>query len=118
MADYKNLKVWQGAHKLTLAIYKTTSKFPHEERFALTSQLRRAASSILTNIAEGSGQLTDSNYARYLAIARGSVLEVSYLLILSKDLGYISIKDYNKLEQLNTEVTKMLHKFINKLRSN
>jgi four helix bundle protein len=82
MQDFKKLTVWQKAHKLTLDLYKLTKPFPKAEIYGLTSQIRRAASSIPTNIAEGSVQGSDAQYARFLHIALGSAAELDYLLLL------------------------------------
>ena len=81
--------MWQRGHELVLAVYQVSARFPADERFGVTSQIRRAAVSIPTNIAEGSGRGGDTEFARYLQIALGSASEVEYLLILAKDLSYI-----------------------------
>jgi len=117
MGSFRKLDVWQLSHKLTLYIYKVTKDFPNDEKFALTSQMRRAASSIPTNIAEGCGQLTESNYIRYLGIAKGSAMEVDYLLLLAKDLGYIDKEKYTYLYETNKRIIQMLYKFISKLKN-
>ena len=80
MRNYRDLNVWEKAHKLTLAIYKETNTFPKEERFALTSQVRRAASSIPANLAEGCGRRSDGEMGRFVQIAMGSGAELSYHL--------------------------------------
>jgi four helix bundle protein len=90
MQRFTDLNVWRRAHELALAVYRLTRTFPADERFELTSQLRRAASSIPTNIAEGSKRRTSADYAKFLNIAEGSAGEVEYLLILARDLGYAS----------------------------
>lgn len=69
MSDYKKLKVWEDAHKFTIDIYNIAKKFPNNEQYGLTSQIRRSAASIPTNIVEGCGQLTRSNYIRFLGMA-------------------------------------------------
>ena len=89
MRDFRTLKVWQDSHQLTLDIYKATKNFPKEELFALTSQMRRASSSIPTNIAEGCGRGTSKDFARFLQIAVGSAYELDYHLILAHDLSYL-----------------------------
>jgi four helix bundle protein len=89
MKDFRKLDVWAKAHALTLAIYRVTAGFPTEERYGLTSQLRRAALSIPTNITEGCGRNTDAEFNRFLEIAMGSASETEYLLLLSFDLKYI-----------------------------
>ena len=92
MSDYRRLEVWKAAHQLTLQIYRVTTVFPRHEQFGLVSQLRRAAVSIGANIAEGSGR-GGKEFARYLAIALGSVNEVEYLLLVATDLGYVDGTD-------------------------
>lgn len=117
MKDYKGLNVWEKSHALTLDIYNITKNFLNDEKFGLTSQIRRAVSSIPTNIAEGYGQLTTVNFIRYLGISKGSAFEVEYLLRLVKDLGYLDINEYYKLNSLNTEIKKMLNSLIKSLQN-
>ncbi|RZK12827.1 MAG: four helix bundle protein, partial [Flavobacterium sp.] len=95
MRDFKKYDIWQLSHLLTLEIYKVTSHFPKEEIYGLTSQIRRAATSIPTNISEGCGRNSDKEFNYFLNIALGSANETEYLLILSKDLQYI---DYENAE--------------------
>ena len=85
------------SHNLTLEVYKASEKFPESEKFGITSQIRRSAASIPTNISEGCGRDSDSEFNRYLTIALGSASETEYLLILSKDLGYINGETFEKL---------------------
>ena len=89
MQHYSKLQVWQRSHKLVLALYRCTNAFPAAKRFGRTSQLRRASSSVPTNIAEGSKRTAPKDYAHFLNIAEGSLSETEYLLILGRDLGYI-----------------------------
>lgn len=98
--DYKKIVAWQRAHQLTLKIYKETKAFPPEERFSLTSQLRRAAYSVPSNIVEGSGRGTKKEYLRFLYIALASLKEAEYFLLLSHDLGYLHKSDYEELTHL------------------
>ena len=86
MQDFRDLKVWQRSHQLTLQIYRITSKFPPHELYGLTSQLRRAAASVPTNLAEGSKRRHGRDYARFVNIAEASLAETEYLLILSRNL--------------------------------
>jgi four helix bundle protein len=116
MQDFKNLKVWQKSHELTLEIYKVTAKFPKEELFGLTSQIRRASSSISANIAEGCGRKSDADFARFLQNAIGSASETQNHLILAKDLGFIDLEKYEILETQANEVKRMLISFVGKLR--
>jgi four helix bundle protein len=115
MKDFHELQVWQKAHQLTLAIYRVTAAFPREELFGLTSQLRRACSSIPANLAEGCGRTGDAEFSRFCSIAMGSASELEYHLLLGKDLGHIKPKDYQELSQRTIEVKKMLTALIQKL---
>jgi four helix bundle protein len=99
MRDFKKYEIWQLGHSLTLQIYKITSTFPKEELYGLTSQIRRATSSIPTNISEGCGRNSDKEFNQFLNIALGSTSETEYLLILSKDLNYINIESFEILEK-------------------
>jgi four helix bundle protein len=90
MHDFKDLKVWTKAHRLTVGVYRTTREFPREELFGLTSQLRRSASSVGANIAEGCGRRSDAELARFLHIARGSAVELENHLLLARDLDYLA----------------------------
>ena len=89
LKSYKDLKVWQKAYSFCLKVYKATVNFPDEEKFGITSQIRRAVVSIPSNIAEGYGRKTKADYVRFLYIAYGSVCEVETQIMLSGDLGYI-----------------------------
>ena len=100
--------MWQRSHALALEIYHLTETFPAREQFGLTSQLRRAASSVPTNIAEGSKRLHQRDYGRFLNMAEGSVAEVEYLLILSKDLGIVKEEVVEPLIAGTSEVAQML----------
>jgi four helix bundle protein len=113
---FRKLLVWQRAHELVLAVYKMTDKFPKSEMFALTSQLRRAAVSIPANIAEGQGAGTKPQFARYLDIAKGSLSEVEYYLVLAKDLQYIKPETYTETESIRSEVGFLLYRLIGSMR--
>lgn len=89
MRDFKKYQIWRLSHDLTLEIYKLTHSFPKEEFYGLTSQIRRASSSIPTNISEGCGRDSDAEFNRFLTIALGSASETEYLIILAKDLAHI-----------------------------
>ncbi len=97
MRNYKNISAWKRSDELTIQIYQATRQFPSEEMYGLTSQLRRAAYSVPSNIAEGSGRETNADYLRFLSIARGSLAETEYFLHLSRQLGYLSEDDWNDL---------------------
>ena len=116
MKDFRELKVWEKAHALVLLTYKVTRKFPKEEIYGLTSQSRRAASSVPTNIAEGCGR-TGPEFRHFLQIAMGSACEVEYLLLLSHDLHYIADSDFEDLSTRVIEVKKMITALILKLRT-
>lgn len=117
MRDFKKYDIWQLSHSLTLEVYKTSSNFPKEELFSLTSQLRRSVLSIPTNISEGCGRNSDKEFNQFLNIALGSANETEYLLILSKDLGYLSNEKFEILEtQVNTIKSK-IYKLKEKLTS-
>jgi four helix bundle protein len=118
MQDYKNLKVWQKSHHLVLAIYKATAKFPKEELYGLTSQIRRAAASIPANMAEGCARGGDPEFARFLHIAQASASELDYHLLLARDLNYLNKTDYERIANDLTEIRRMLTTFIQKLKSN
>ncbi|MEO6254941.1 MAG: four helix bundle protein [Ferruginibacter sp.] len=116
MQNYKDLKVWEKAHSFTLQVYKVTEKFPREETYGLTNQLRRAASSIAANIAEGCGKNTKRDFANFLNISLGSSNEAEYFLLLAKDLYYIPVESYEILAKLINEVKAMLISLIGKVR--
>ena len=115
MQDFTKLKVWQKAHQLTLEVYKITKNFPVEEKFGISSQLRRASCSIGSNLAEGCGRKTNKELGRFIAIAQGSAFEVRYQLILAKDLNYISLEKFKFFEQKITEISRMLNSLSQKL---
>lgn len=117
MQNYKDLKVWEKAHSFTLSVYEATRLFPKEELYSLTNQLRRAASSIPANIAEGCGKNSNLEFAHYLNIALGSANESEYFLILSKDLKYLVEESFQLLFKNINEVKGMLINLINKVRA-
>jgi four helix bundle protein len=116
MRDFRQIRVWEKAHKLTLEIYKTTAHFPREELYGLTSQLRRASASIPANIAEGFGRGGNVELARFLQIGMGSAYEVEYHPLLSKELGFISADAYERQEAQVVEVKRMLAALLLKVR--
>jgi four helix bundle protein len=109
MQRFTDLIVWQRSHALVLQVYRLTKCFPPDERFGLTSQLRRAALSVPTNIAEGSKRQTNPEYARFLNIAEGSLAETEYLLMVSRDLGYLPPATVKPVLAETSEIAKMLH---------
>ena len=115
MKDYRALKVWARAHQLTLGVYKMTAAFPREERYGLTSQLRRCSASVGANIAEGCGKRGNNEFQRFLQIASGSASELDYHLLLSRDLGFVTQEQYARLEQDLGEMRRMLTSLIQKV---
>ncbi|MFH1267036.1 MAG: four helix bundle protein [Planctomycetota bacterium] len=117
MRDFRKLKVWEKAHRLTLAVYGVTASFPNEEKYGLTSQTRRSSASIPTNIAEGCGRSGGNELARFLEIASGSASELEYQLLLARDLHFLDRDAYRRLSGDVREVKQMLTSFIQKLRT-
>jgi four helix bundle protein len=109
MQSYQQLRVWQRAHALTLAVYRLATSFPADERFGLCSQLRRAAVSLPANIVEGSKRQSAADYARFLNIAEASLAETEYLLLLALDLGYVSNEAHQPIAAEIDEVARMLY---------
>ena len=109
MQRFTELKVWQRSHALVLQLYRLTTALPAEERFGLVSQLRRAAASVPTNVAEGSKRQGNQDYVRFLNIAEGSLVETEYLLMLSRDLGYLTREAAQAPLDEIKEIAGMLH---------
>ena len=107
LKNYKELKVWQKSYRLCLDLYRITKKFPKEEGYGLTSQIRRAAVSIPSNIAEGYGRKTTADYLRFLYIAYGSICELGTQLLLSGDLNYVNQDSLKALKDGTEEVERM-----------
>ena len=116
LKHYRELKVWQKAYNLCLDIYKVTKDFPKEERYGLTSQIRRSAVSIPSNIAEGYGRKTTQEYIHFLYIAYGSNCELETQVLLSIDLRYLKKKDSVRIKEGIEEVERMLKGLINSLK--
>jgi len=100
MSPYERLRAWQLSHELALRVYHCTQSFPKHEQYGLTSQLRRSAASVPTNIAEGSVKRGAGEFQRYLDIARGSLAEVGYTLRLALDLAYLLSDVWKELDGL------------------
>jgi four helix bundle protein len=115
MKDFRRLKVWEKVHHLTLDIYKDTTRFPREELYGLTSQMRRSSASMGMNIAEGCGKQGNNELHRFLHIASGSASELDYQLLLARDLNYLTCEDYRRIDQGLLEVRKMLTALIQKV---
>ncbi len=117
MKNFRELKVWEKGHELTLAVYKAKAKFPNQERYGLTSQIRRASASVPANIAEGCGRDSDAELARFMQIAAGSANELEYHLLLANQLNMLNSPEHKHLTKQVTEVKRMLTSFIQKLKA-
>jgi four helix bundle protein len=115
MRDFKDLKVWQKAHRFVVDVYKNSRDFPADERFGLMSHLRKSATSVPSNIAEGCGREGERELARFLSIAAGSASESEYQLLLARDLGYLQPDVHRQLDDQANEVKRMLNSFIKTL---
>ena len=111
MKGFKRLRVWEEAHEFTMMVYKTTVNFPREEKFGLTSQIRRAAFSVPANIVEGYAYHSQKKFLQFLGIANGSLAEVEYYLLLAKDLDFLPEKEYKDLEEKRAKIGAYLNKF-------
>ncbi len=111
--SYRDLVAWQVAVQFVVAIYKQTATFPNDERFGLISQLRRAAVSIASNIAEGQGRLTEGEFRHFLGQARGSLLEVETQLYIALELGFISSDRLTPLLKLSHRIGLLLNGLLN-----
>lgn len=112
---YKDLKAWQKADEFAFEVYRITKVFPKDEVYGLTSQLRRAALSVPTNIVEGYARKGDKELGRFVSIAVGSLAETEYLLDFSKRLGYLSEQEFAAIESLRNQVGKLLWSFYKKV---
>ena len=117
MRDFHKLIIWQRNHQLTLDVYKASKTFPKDELFGLTLQIRRAVSSIPTNIAEGCGRETNKDFAHFLQISIGSASETEYQLLLAHDLEYINNDDFERLTNEIVSVRKMIIKYQSELKN-
>ncbi len=109
--DFRKLKIWERAHRLTLDVYRVTAVFPRDEQFGLTSQIRRSAASVPANIAEGCGR-GGGDLARFCRIAAGSLSELQYHLILAHDLRLLGWDIYSPLSDQASELERMMTSFI------
>jgi four helix bundle protein len=114
--SWRDLLVWQKAHAATLEVYRLTKAFPADERYRLTDQLCRAAASVPTNMAEGKGRGSVAEFRQFLVIARGSIEETRYLLLLAKDLGLLPAPVHADLEARYTEISKMTNALLRALK--
>jgi four helix bundle protein len=105
---HKRLNVWKQAVELSLLVYQATEKFPVEERYSITDQMRRAATSIATNIAEGAARKSKREFARFLHMAKGSLRELDTQLEIVKRLGYLDDEFWGMLDARMSDIDKML----------
>jgi len=115
MQDFRKLRVWAAAHQVTLAAYRITRRFPRDELYGLTSQIRRSAASVCANIAEGCGRASRRDFARFLHVAQGSASELEYHWILALDLGLVDQTGYEQITTGVTDVKKMLTGLVRRL---
>ena len=114
-ASFKDLKVWQRSRVLTVRIYSVTKSFPKEEQYGMTNQIRRAAVSIPSNIAEGHRRASDKEFIQFLKIARGSLAEVETQIIVAGDLQYVDVPTVEEISREIEEIGKMINGLINSL---
>ena len=117
MRDFRKLRVWERAHQLTLTLYRATKEFPKDELYGLRAQIRRAATSVGANLAEGCGRKGDREFARFLYIALGSASELEYHLILATDLGYLDGSTAVRMSRAVIEVKRMISGLLAKLKA-
>lgn len=117
MQDFRNLEVWRLSHQLTLEVYRATRVLPGDERYGLTSQLRRAAVSIEANLAEGCGRGSDADFGRFVQTSMGSASEVECELLIARDLGYLDNETAEALEASVQRIKRMLAALLATLRS-
>jgi len=117
MDSYLELKVWEQGMELAVQCYETTKAFPRDEMFGMTSQIRRCATSVPANIAEGWGRQSTGDYIRFLRIAQGSLKELETHLLLSNRVGLLAAQALNELEQRTTDIGKMLAALIRSLQN-
>jgi four helix bundle protein len=115
--DFRDLKVWNRAHQLTLDVYRLTQNFPREELYGLTSQLRRCSASIAANIAEGCGRKGNGEFTRFLQIASGSASELDYELLLAKEVSFLQDTEYGSVSKRLAELRRMLTSLILRVES-
>ncbi len=111
MHNFKELKIWNRAMDMVVEVYKTTEKFPSEEKYGITSQIRRSAVSVPSNVAEGAGKNSDKDFVRFLSIAQGSSYELQTQLILSQRLGFIKKENCDTIVNDISEIQKMNYRF-------
>lgn len=114
--SFRELVVWQRAVQLSIAVYRLTSGFPKNEQFGLTDQMRRAAVSVASNIAEGTGRSTRGEFVQFIGHARGSICELQTQLVISAAIGYGAEELRNQVEALSTETSRMLNALFRRLK--
>ena len=117
MKDFRDLKVWQRAHQITLAVYRCTRNFPREKTYGMVSQLRRCSSSVAANIAEGCGRFGNAEFGRFLTVAMGSASELEYFLLLARDLEYLSRENHEAVAHDVVEMRRMLNRLLSKVQA-
>ena len=117
MHNFKELIVWKEGRKLTKAIYIVSRRFPQDERFGLTAQIRRCAVSVVSNIAEGAGRRTDKDFLHFLSISAGSLYELETQLWLAYDLEYVAMDEIEEILEAITALQKMLYRLQDQLQS-
>ena len=117
MKSYRDLIVWQKSVRMVTLVYKVIKRFPPEEKFGLTSQVKRSSVSIPSNIAEGYGRNYTKDYCRFLQIARGSLFEMQTQLEIAVNLKFVSFQDLEEIKALSIEIEKMLNTLIKKLQN-
>jgi four helix bundle protein len=118
MRNFRNLEIWKGSLRFTKEIYVHTELFPKKEKYGLSSQIQRAAVSIVSNIAEGASRKSEADFARFLEIAMGSAFEVETQLTIAKELNYLSEQKFDELIKKLTIIQKQTNQLITKLRAN
>lgn len=116
MQDFRKVRAWQASRELTVKVYRTTARFPREERYGLTAQMRSAAVSIGANIAEGCGRASRPDMLRFLQMSFGSSVELLHHVIISLDLDFLSEAEYKELDLKLESVRKMIAGFIRRVR--
>ena len=109
---FTDIEAWKHGHKLVLEVYRVTKDFPEEEKFGVIGQIRRAATSVTANIAEGMGRFSYKDRVRFLYMSRGSIYEVENFCILAKDLGYLNREDFKNILSLINGARKILNGFV------
>jgi four helix bundle protein len=113
---FKDLEVWKAAMELAVRVYRLTAQFPREERYGLTSQMRRAAVSVPSNIAEGKGRASDKELIQFLCHSRGSLFEIETQLTIAEQLGYHTAEDYNAVQCEVAQIGQMINGLIRSVR--